>query len=89
MMQRQEERRKMTKDYYTTQDIMDVTHASRDTVYLWRDYGLMKMSRLSRSYGCSAAELKRFLAWAEGKELVNEEQIHYYAKKMMQSQLQQ
>ena len=85
MMQRQEERRKMTKDYYTTQDIMDVTHASRDTVYLWRDYGLLKMSQLSRSFGCSAAELKRFLDWAEGKKLVNEDEINYYAK-MMQSQ---
>lgn len=74
----------MNKDYYTTQDIMDVTHASRDTVYLWREHGLLKSSHLSRSFGCSADELRRFLTWAEGKDLQNEEGIRYWADKIRQ-----
>ena len=76
----------MTKDYYTTQDIMETTGASRETVYLWRDYGLLQMSRLSRSFGCSADELNRFLLWAEegNKQIHNEDHIRYWSKQKTQ-----
>lgn len=70
----------MLKDYYRTEDIVEATGATRDTVYLWRDYGLLEMSQLSRSYGCTADELKRFLTWAEGKKLTNEDQIRFWSE---------
>ena len=75
----------MSKDYYTTQEIMEITNASRDTVYLWRDYGLLHMSQLSRSYGCTKDELQRFLSWAEGKKLNNEDHIRYWSNEKNQA----
>ena len=69
----------MKLDYYRTEDIVEATGAPRETVYMWRDYGLLNMGRLSRSYGCSAPEFEDFLKWSDGKTLTNEDQIKFWA----------
>lgn len=69
----------MNRDYYRTEDIVKETGVPRETVYLWKDYGLLNMGRLSRSYGCSATEFQRFLEWSDGKNLTNEDQVRFWA----------
>lgn len=69
----------MLKDYYRTEDIAETLGATRDIVYLLRDYGLLHMSRFSRSFGVDSEELKDFLEWARDKDLTNEDRIRFWA----------
>lgn len=63
-------------DYWlTTQEIEEASGFDRHMIYLFRDYGLLAMSKHGRSYGTTPTELKRFLDWTLGKKLSNETDI--------------
>lgn len=69
----------MLKDYYKTEEIAETLGCTKETVYLLRDYGLLHMSRFSRSFGTDADELHRLLEWARDKDLTNEDRVRFWA----------
>jgi hypothetical protein len=55
----------------TTQEIADYLRCNKKQVYLFRDTGLLKMTRYGRSYVATISEVKRFQEETEGADLAS------------------
>lgn len=64
-----------------TEQAAEALHTHRHRIGLLRRYGLLHAVKLGRGYGYSTQELVRFIKWAEGKDLGNEDQIRHWSKK--------
>lgn len=64
-----------------TQQAAEALQTHRHRLGTLRRYGLIHAVKLGKGYGYRVQELERFLEWAEGKDLGNEDQIRHWAKK--------
>lgn len=64
----------------TTQEIAEYLRCNKKQIYLFRDTGLLKMTRYGRSYVATESEVKRFQTDTEGADLASKADMVSFAE---------